>query len=117
MEKYLVAKSEELAPGGVKIVQVNGKEIGLFFENGNYYAILNVCPHNRAEICRGHVNIPMFARKPGEFEVRHDTPVLQCPWHHWEFYLDGGKAVIDAVKHRLKTFPIWAEGENIYIEM
>jgi nitrite reductase/ring-hydroxylating ferredoxin subunit len=117
MEWHAVAGVDEVAPGKAKIVTVNDKQIGIFQEGGNYYAILNVCPHNKAEVCKGRVTGTLFSSTPGEYEMRHDKLVLRCPWHRWEFSLDTGKSVIPSVKERLLTYEVKAEDGNIFVKV
>jgi 3-phenylpropionate/trans-cinnamate dioxygenase ferredoxin subunit len=117
MEWHLVAEVGEIAPGKPKLVTVDNKQIGIFLEGGAYYAVLNYCPHAKAEICKGRVTGTLFSPAPGEYDMRHDALVLRCPWHHWEFALDTGKAVISSVKQRLKTYQVKVEDGSIYVEV
>ncbi len=41
----MVAAAREIPPGGRKIVQVGGREIGVFNLGGEFFALLNRCPH------------------------------------------------------------------------
>ena len=45
--------SEEIAPGTCKIVTVKGREIGIFHVNDEFFALINRCPHQGAQLCRG----------------------------------------------------------------
>lgn len=47
-----VAKVDELKPGKGMGVEVNGIEIALFNVDGDYHALSNRCPHQRAPICK-----------------------------------------------------------------
>jgi nitrite reductase/ring-hydroxylating ferredoxin subunit len=40
-----VARTDELAPGQGKLVEVNQKRIALFNVGGRYYAVDDMCPH------------------------------------------------------------------------
>jgi nitrite reductase (NADH) small subunit len=116
MKWHLVASVGELAPGKAKLVTVDNKQLGIFHEGGAYYAILNFCPHAKAEICKGRVTGTLFSPAPGEYDMRHDMLVLRCPWHHWEFSLDTGKAVIPSIKQRLQIFQVKVENDNVFVE-
>lgn len=117
MEWHLAAGVEEVAPGKAKIVTINNKEIGIFQEGGAYYAVLNICPHNRAEVCKGRVTGTLFSSMPGEYEMRHDALVLRCPWHRWEFSLDTGRSTIPSVKERIKTYEVKVEDGSIFVAL
>ena len=45
MAKHVVARVEEIPPGGRKIIRVEGREVGLFNLDGTFYALKNACPH------------------------------------------------------------------------
>lgn len=107
MKWHRVADIGEIEPKTSKLVEVAGKKVGIFHENGSYYAVLNVCPHAKAEICRGKVTGTLFASaRTQTYEMRHDLLALRCPWHHWEFSLETGKAIIPSVRQRLKTYQV-----------
>lgn len=117
MALYPVAKDGEISSGYPKIVIIEGKEIGVFYEQKQYYAILNYCPHKKAEICKGRVSGTLYCNKFDNYEMKYDELVLRCPWHHWEFSMKTGKAVIHDVKQRLKTFQVIVEKGIVYINI
>ncbi len=110
MAWYQVASCEEITPGKPKIVEVGGKSIGVFFESGRYYAILNHCPHFGAPVCRGKVFGAVTSREPGQQSYDDTRPILRCPWHRWEFDMETGRALAP-IKQRLKTYNV-AVGES-----
>ena len=65
MEWHHVAQASEIAPGEPKIIEINGKSIGVFFEGGRFFAILNHCPHLGAPVCQGKVFGAVVADEPG----------------------------------------------------
>ena len=105
MAWYQVASRDEIAPGQPKIVDVGGKSIGVFYEGGRYYAILNHCPHFGAPVCRGKVFGAVTAEEPGQQSYDETRPILRCPWHHWEFDMETGRA-LTPIKQRLKTYNV-----------
>jgi nitrite reductase (NADH) small subunit len=115
MTWHQVALAEDIQDGKVLIVQEGKREIGIFNIDGQWFAVLNVCPHAQAPICRGKVDVPLFASACGEYHLRTDRKVLRCPWHHWEFELDTGHAVSN-VKQRLKTYPVQVKDGYIMID-
>jgi nitrite reductase/ring-hydroxylating ferredoxin subunit len=110
MAWYQVASRDEIAPGQPKIVDVGGKSIGVFHEGGRYYAILNHCPHFGAPVCRGKVFGAVTSKEPGQQSYDETRPILRCPWHHWEFDMETGRA-LTPIKQRLKTYNV-AVGES-----
>lgn len=117
MTWHAVGKAEQLAEGRSLMVAVEGKEIGIFRENGAYFAVLNVCPHAFAPIAAtGRVEGTLTANTSGSYQLDQGRKVLRCPWHHWEFELDGGRPVCH-LKQRLKTFPVEVESGVIKVNV
>lgn len=110
-EWHKVAQPGEIAPGQPKIVSLQGKEIGVFFEGGRYFAVLNYCPHFGAPICRGMVSGAVVCDEDGKPSYDHSRPVLRCPWHRWEFDMETGRALAP-IKERIKTYEVRVEGDE-----
>ena len=116
MTWIVAAKVEEVAEGKPKLIQANGKEIGVFCEDGEYFAVLNYCPHRGAPICLGKITGVVTSSGPGEMGYDHERKILRCPWHHWEFDLRSGEALA-AVKQRIKTYPVMVRDGEILIRL
>jgi nitrite reductase/ring-hydroxylating ferredoxin subunit len=117
MEWHRISNKDEIKPGSPRFVTFAGKEIAIFYEQSNYYAVLNVCPHKQAEICKGRVSGTLWATGTGEYDMQHDSLVLRCPWHHWEFDLSTGRAVAPSVRSRLRMFPVKEEAGELFISI
>ncbi len=112
-----VATMADLPPGGRKIVDVAGKSIGLFNLDGEIVALLNVCPHELAPVCRGRVSGTTLPSHPGEpLRWGRDGEILACPWHGWEFDLRNGECLVDP-KKRLRRYAVRVEGEQVLVEI
>jgi len=112
--RWPVAQVEEIPPGARKLVEVDGKSIGIFNVNGKFVAVLNVCPHELAPVCRGRVGGTTLPSPPGTFRWGRDGEILACPWHGWEFDLLTGKALADSRK-RLRSYPVTVEENTLFI--
>lgn len=127
--RHLVCRAEELAPGERRMVQVGKKSIGVFNVKGEYFALLNVCPHQLAPLCEG----PICGYSPpsgvGEFRYEREGEIIRCPWHGWEFDLKTGRSIFNPHQVRtasyrvtledepaVETFPVRVEGPWIYVE-
>ena len=89
MPQHVVAKVGEIEPGTSKLVTVNGRAIGIFNVKGEYYALLNRCPHEAAPLCRGRIVGMVVSSDVGKFEVLRQGEMLRCPWHGWQFRAQG----------------------------
>jgi nitrite reductase/ring-hydroxylating ferredoxin subunit len=115
-QKWAVARVDEIPPGERKIVEVEGRSIGLFNLHGTFVAVLNVCPHELAPVCRGRLGGTTLPSPPGEFRWGRDGEILACPWHGWEFDLLTGKALADARRH-LRLYPVTVEDETVFVTL
>jgi nitrite reductase/ring-hydroxylating ferredoxin subunit len=104
MARYIVGKASEFSPGSRKIVTVAGRSIGVFYINGEFFAVRNRCPHAGAPLCQGDVGGVVRSSEPGQFEYSRSGEFIRCPWHSWEFDLRTGRTVIDPARIRVQSF-------------
>lgn len=88
--RHAICRDHELAPGAVRIEDVDGKEIGVMNVEGTLYAMRNVCPHAGAPICRGAVTGTLTPSAVGAFNYGMTNLVIRCPWHRFQFDLRTG---------------------------
>jgi nitrite reductase (NADH) small subunit len=111
--RWPVAKTSDIPPGARKIVEIEGRSIGLFNVHGTFVAVLNVCPHQQAPVCRGRIGGTTLPSPPGEFRWGRDGEILACPWHGWEFDLLTGRALAD--RRRLRLYPVTVEDDIVFV--
>jgi nitrite reductase/ring-hydroxylating ferredoxin subunit len=116
MARYVVGRVAEVPPGQRKIVDVNGRSIGVFNVHGKYYALLSRCPHQGAPLCLGKVNGMTMPSKPGEYIWGRDGEILRCPWHGWEFDLTNGRSIFNPHRVRVKAYDVAVEPEDPSVE-
>ena len=111
MAKHVVAREDEIPPGGRKIVRVEGREVGIFNLDGSFYALKNICAHQGARVCLGKVSGTNLPSEVYEFKYGLEGRILRCPWHEWEYDITTGESVFDpAVK--VVSYPVEvADGE------
>src|SRR5689334_22519453 len=109
MTRHVVAAVGEIAPGGCKIVNVKGREIGVFHVNEAYFALVNRCPHEGAPLCRGRLVGLMEADRPGQYRLTRQGEMLRCPWHGWEFDIRTGQSWCEPDGVRARTYAVTVE--------
>ena len=114
--EWPVARGSEIPPGGRKLVEVDGRTIGVFNVHGTFVAVLNVCPHELAPVYLGAVRGTALASMPGEHCWGREGEILACPWHGWEFDLRTGTALADKRK-RLRLYPITVREDTLYVTL
>ena len=109
LSAHVVCLEEDLPIGARKIVEINGTSIGVFNVAGDYYALLNRCPHKSAPLCRGLLTGLVSADKPYEYRVDREGEIIKCPWHGWEFDIKTGHSYISPHDIRVRTYPVGLE--------
>jgi Ferredoxin subunits of nitrite reductase and ring-hydroxylating dioxygenases len=102
--RFEVCPATDLASGERIIADLDGIEVGVFNIDGEYYALKNDCPHQRASLCEGSLTGLTTADAPGEFEYERDGEIVRCPWHGWEFDVTTGESVFNPHRVKAKTF-------------
>ena len=113
--QVLVGPLNELPVGERRLLQANGKSIGVFNTGKQVVAVLNICPHAYAPVCRGKVGGTTLPSKAGEFVWGRENEILRCPWHGWEYDLNSGQCLTD--RRKLKRFPVQIRDDEIYVEV
>ena len=102
MARHRVASAADVPPESLKKVEAEGVAICLAHaEDGNFYAIGDVCTHEDYSLSEGEL---------------WDMSV-ECPQHGSQFDLRDGHvtglpAVIPA-----QTYPVTVEGEDVYVDV
>ena len=111
-----VANASDIAPGERQIVTIKERSIGVFNVNGEFIAVLNICPHELAPVCRGRVGGTTQPSMPGEFIWGQEGEIVACPWHGWEFDLLTGKGLADD-RVRLRRYPVEVRDGTVYVTL
>jgi 3-phenylpropionate/trans-cinnamate dioxygenase ferredoxin subunit len=104
-----VATVAEIPIGGRKIVEVEGRSIGVFNVHGSFYALRNLCPHQLAPLCAGKVLGTTLPSRPGEYIWGREGEIVRCPWHGWEFDITTGRSVFNPHSVRVRAYPVTVE--------
>lgn len=115
-EKVVLARAADLADGERLIVTVQGRSIGVFNVAGRFYAFLNRCPHQGAQLCKGDIVGRLESDRPGEFRLDPEQRFLACPWHGWEFDLETGQSWFDPARTKARPFRVDVETGEIVAE-
>ncbi|MSO94874.1 MAG: Rieske (2Fe-2S) protein [Thermoleophilia bacterium] len=113
--RHVVCTVDELPPGSRKIIDVDGRSIGIFNIGGELKAIRNICPHHGAPLCIGDLSGTMLPSDPGVYIYGMENRVLRCPWHGYEFNIDTGRTLYDPNDLRVKMYPVEIEEGRVVI--
>ena len=105
MERFVVARADEIPPGGRKLVSVRGRDVVVFNVKGEFLALLDRCPHQGGSLSRGKLIGLVEATEPGRYRYHRRGEIIRCPWHGWEFDLRTGKSRCDPGRTWVKSYP------------
>jgi nitrite reductase (NADH) small subunit/3-phenylpropionate/trans-cinnamate dioxygenase ferredoxin subunit len=98
-EFHTVFRVSELPEGESRTVEVAGKLVAVFHQQGQFYAIDDVCPHMGASLSGGYV----------------EKGIVTCPWHAWRFRLNDG-AWADNPRIKIGCYPVRIEGDEVQVQ-
>ncbi|GCE37918.2 rieske [2Fe-2S] domain protein [Rhodococcus wratislaviensis] len=107
MSKFVIGSVNDIPPGSRKIVTLDGRSVGIFNLDGDYFALLNQCPHKGAEVCStGTIFGISHADKPNEPIAYERERSIRCPWHQWEFDIRTGQSFYDPKGERIRKYNV-----------
>jgi 3-phenylpropionate/trans-cinnamate dioxygenase ferredoxin subunit len=109
MARHIVAKVGEIPAGTSRVVKIAGRELGIFFVNGEYFALANRCPHEGAPLALGRLCHLVESDEPGQFKISRQGEILRCPWHGWEFDIRTGQSYCDPNSVFVRNFKVTVE--------
>ena len=96
-----VAKSDEIAPGQGKMIEVGGKKIALFNVEGSFYAIDDTCTHRGGPLSEGSL----------------DGKEVTCPWHGAIYDVITGEVLSPPAPKGVARYNARVEGTDIAVEV
>src|SRR6266545_8124073 len=114
MARHIVARTSDIPPGGNKVFDVDGRDIVVFHVNGEFFALLNRCPHEGAPLAKAACVAQLTSPEPGVYQRSRVGELLRCPWHGWEFDMRNGQSWFDPKRVKVRSFPVAVEsGEEL----
>ncbi len=89
----------ELTPGQYKSIEIEGKRIALFNIDGKFYALEDMCTHDRGILTGGTLK----------------GYVIECPRHGAQFDVRTGAVVRLPAYIGVQTYPVHVEGNEIFV--
>lgn len=114
--RFVVAKVDDIKPGERLIVDIGGRSIAIFNVRGNYYGMLNRCPHLGGPLGLGDIRANITSTGQGHMELDESTTWLTCPWHNWEFDITNGQSYWNPDRIRARPFAVEVEAGRMVIQ-
>ncbi len=106
MSQHVVAPVAEVPPGSHGLYIVRGRPIAVFNLDGEYFGMLDRCPHQGGSLCAGVRSGVLVSDRPGTYRLERNGEFVRCPWHGWEFDIRTGQSYCDPAKTRGKSYPV-----------
>jgi 3-phenylpropionate/trans-cinnamate dioxygenase ferredoxin subunit len=103
MADHTVCTADELPEGSMRLVEVDGVEIGVFNCGGDLLAIEDRCSHDDGPLAEG------------EFDA--STCTVECPRHGSLFDLRSGRPITLPAFQAVDTFDVRGAGGKIKLEV
>ena len=98
-----ICNVSELPPGGMRLVEWEDLEIGVFNCKGQIYAIEDRCSHDNGTLVEGTLD--------------QEKCTVECPRHGSLFDLRTGKPLTLPAYVPVETFPVTVEEDTIKVEV
>lgn len=114
--EHYVAEVGAIPEGGRLIVDIQGKEIGVFHVKGQFYALRNICFHQGGPLCEGELDGTFRASQETDWKPRwvQAGEILRCPWHYMEFDITTGRSLAFP-KHRAQTYSVIIKDNKLFL--
>jgi nitrite reductase (NADH) small subunit/3-phenylpropionate/trans-cinnamate dioxygenase ferredoxin subunit len=99
-EFFKVAKEGAVPEGEGRAFAVEGRMVGVYLLDGEYFAMNDFCPHMGASLASGYV----------------EDHAVSCPWHAWRFSVKDG-TWLDNPKIKTDTYEIRIENGMIEVRI
>jgi nitrite reductase/ring-hydroxylating ferredoxin subunit len=90
----------DLAPGDLKLIQLDGVDIAVYNVGGTFYATQDACTHEMGELSDGFL----------------DGEVVTCPFHGAQFNVCTGAVVAEPATVPLKTYRVTVANGTVRVE-
>jgi nitrite reductase (NADH) small subunit len=116
--EYTIAALADFPPGTHRVVEIGERKIGVFNIDGQFYALPNLCPHQLGPLCTGKVSGTLAAGPEDGWRIHweREGEIVTCPWHGLEYHIPTGQCLAYP-EIRLRTYPVWVDGEWVKIRV
>jgi nitrite reductase (NADH) small subunit len=120
-EVAFVCRADEVPDRGGVLVELDGREVGIFKLDGRILAYENRCVHQGGPVCTGRLVgryeevLDEQGYSRGERLAEEDLRLV-CPWHGWEFDLATGQCMVDR-RRWLRRCGVEVRGGDVYLDV
>ena len=118
-KRYRLGGINDFPDNSHRVVDVNGRQLGVFRIKGKLYALPNICPHMTGPVCEAKIvtgSLRTDESTDWKPEWVYDGEVVVCPWHGLEYHVPTGQCL--AYEHiRIRRYKVTTEGDHVVVEI
>jgi len=116
---HVVGPVSEFPEGSHRVVDIGGRQIGVFNIRGSFHALPNICPHQTGPVCEAkRVVGTLLATEKTNWDPEwvKDGEVLVCPWHGLEYHIPTGQCLAFP-NIKLRRYDVGVEDDQVIIRL
>jgi nitrite reductase (NADH) small subunit len=114
---HRVGTVAELRRAGCRVLELEGRSVGVVSVGDTFFAVHDRCPHMGASMCAGTLGGTFVPSAPHQLLYGHHDRVIRCPWHGWEFDLESGRSLLEPARFGLKTYRVTVEDGDVVVHV
>jgi nitrite reductase (NADH) small subunit len=111
----VVGRLADFPEGTHRIVEVDGREVGVFNIGGRLYGLLNRCAHQGGPLCAARRTTGTLVAGD-DFRPRWtlEGEIVACPWHGLEYHVPTGRCL--AFPHiSVRRYEVTVDGDDVVV--
>jgi 3-phenylpropionate/trans-cinnamate dioxygenase ferredoxin subunit len=113
--QHVIGTVEEVRSEGCRVVEVNGRPVGVISVGESFFAIHDRCPHMGPSMCGGTLSGTFVPAGPHDLVYGMHDRVIRCPWHGWEFDLETGRSLLEPDRYGLRTYRVTVQDGDVVL--
>lgn len=118
-QEHVIGPVSDFPDGSHRVVDVDGRQIGVFNIRGSFHALPNICPHQTGPVCEAKQVVgTLVATEKTDWDPEwvKDGEVLICPWHGLEYHIPTG-GCIAYPNVNLRCYEVVAEDGKVKVRL
>jgi nitrite reductase/ring-hydroxylating ferredoxin subunit len=113
----VVGTQADFPPGTHRVVEVDGREVGIFNIGGRLYGLANRCAHQGGPLCAGKLVTGTLVSRAETGWTREwalEGEVIACPWHGLEYHVPTGRCLADP-RISIRRYDVTLDGDAVVV--
>jgi nitrite reductase (NADH) small subunit len=115
----VIGRVADFPAGTHRVVEVDGREVGVFNIGGRLYGLANRCAHQGGPVCEGAtLTGTLLSDADGGWRPRWalEGEVIACPWHGLEYHVPTGRCLAYP-EIRLRRYEVSVRGDDVVVSL